>query len=145
MNSNICALNYSGNLVKATFKEELKNRFLCIVTVDGRDALCYIPSSCRLSQFIDLTGRIVLLTPMSNTKAKTQYSLYAVEYRNSIVLLNLSKANEIVANQINKPCFDFLGRRSNVICEHLVDGYKSDLYIEDTDTIIEVKSLRSHR
>ncbi len=34
------------------FKEELKNRFLCLVEVDGADTLCYIPSSCRLSNFV---------------------------------------------------------------------------------------------
>ena len=42
------------------FKKELKNRFLCLVEIDGEDTLCYIPSSCRLSNFIDLTGKEVL-------------------------------------------------------------------------------------
>lgn len=46
------------------FKTEIKNRFLCTVNVDGIDTLCYIPSSCRLSNFINMNGRGVLLLPI---------------------------------------------------------------------------------
>ena len=60
------------------FKEELKNRFLCLVEIDGEDTLCYIPSSCRLSNFIDLTGREVLVLPVLSPDARTKYSVYAL-------------------------------------------------------------------
>ena len=46
---------------RGIFKEELKNRFLCLVEVDGEDTLCYIPSSCRLSNFVSMAGKTVLL------------------------------------------------------------------------------------
>lgn len=39
--------------------------------------------------------------------------------------------------------FSFLGRRGTIYTEHYVGGYKSDIYIQDTNTIIEVKSVLS--
>lgn len=55
--------NSENRLITGVFKTELKNRFLCTVCVDGVDVICYIPSSCRLSNFIDLSGKTVLLKP----------------------------------------------------------------------------------
>ncbi|WP_298035298.1 DNA/RNA nuclease SfsA [uncultured Dysosmobacter sp.] len=125
------------------FKAELKNRFLCLVEVDGEDNLCYIPASCRLSNFIDLTGREVLLSPVISPNARTKYSVYALEGNDGFILLNLSKANEAVANNLCSRRFSFLGKREHIRKEHNVDGYKSDLYIEDTCTILEIKSILS--
>lgn len=125
------------------FKEEIKNRFLCIVNINNEDTLCYIPSSCRLSNFIDLKNRVVILKPIKKKDARTKYSVYAVKYRNSFVLLNLSEANSIIERQIHRKTFCFLGNRKAVMREKTIHGYKSDLYISDTDTIVEVKSLLS--
>lgn len=125
------------------FKVELKNRFLCVVEVDGEDTLCYIPASCRISSFIDLTQREVLLSPVISHNARTKYSVYALSDRNGFILLNLSKANEAVANNLRSKRFSFLGKREHIRKEHNVDGYKSDIYIEDTCTIVEIKSILS--
>lgn len=125
------------------FKKELKNRFLCLVEVDSEDTLCYVPASCRLSNFIDLTGREVLLLPIASSDARTRYSVYALSGRNGFILLNMSKANEVVANSLNSRHFSFLGKRVHIRKEYRVDGYKSDLYIEDTKTIVEIKSILS--
>lgn len=125
------------------FKEELKNRFLCLVEVDGEDTFCYIPSSCRLSNFVDLTGRDVLLLPITSPNSRTKYSVYALSERNTFILLNMSKANEVVANSIKSRRFSFLGKRTHIRKEYKIGGYKSDLYIEDTKTIIEIKSILS--
>ncbi len=125
------------------FVKELHNRFLCVVKVNEEDTLCYIPSSCKLSNFIDLRGRSVMLIPVKKKKARTCFSLYAVKYKRSFVLLNLSEANKIVATQLRRRMFSFLGSRNSIKREKMIDGYKSDLYIEDTDTLIEVKSLLS--
>ena len=125
------------------FREELKNRFLCLVEIDGEDTLCYIPSSCRLSNSIDLAGREVLVSPVLSPSARTKYSIYALSGSNGYILLNMSKANEAVANSINSRHFSFLGRRRHIKREYTVSGYKSDLYIEDTKTVIEIKSILS--
>lgn len=131
------------SLKQGIFKEELKNRFLCLVEVDGEDTLCYIPSSCKLSNFVDLTGGIVLLSPVSSSDSRTKYSVYALSVGNEFILLNMSKANKAIECNINNRRFSILGKRTNVKKEHKIDGYKSDLYIEDTKTIVEIKSILS--
>lgn len=130
-------------IVYGIFKEEIKNRFLCLVTVGFSDVVCYIPSSCRLSNFLDLTGRRVMLVPTASKKARTQYSVYAVEYRHRLIPLNLALANRVIENQIRSRRFAFLGKRGDVLREHFADGYKADLYIENTKTILEIKSILS--
>lgn len=125
------------------FKEELKNRFLCLVEVDGEDTLCYIPSSCRLSNFVNLTGKIVLLSPIVSANSRTKYSVYALSVGDEFILLNMSKANKAVESNISSRYFSFLGKRNNVKKEHKIEGYKSDLYVEDTKTIVEIKSILS--
>ena len=123
------------------FKEELKNRFRCVVTIDNEDTLCYIPSSSRFSNFIDLSNRVVVLRPIKKKTAKTQYSVYAVKYNRSFVLLDLSSVNTVITNQLSRRFFSFLGRRKLVKREKIIDEYKCDIYLEDSGTIIEVKSL----
>ena len=125
------------------FKEELKNRFRCVVTIDNMDTICYIPSSSRLSNFIDLSNRVVMLRPIKKKDAKTQYSVYAVKYNRSFVLLDLSSANTVIEKQLPRRLFNFLGSRARVKRETVIDDYKCDLYLEDSDTIIEIKSLLS--
>lgn len=128
-------------MIVGIFKEELKNRFRAIVTVNGVDTLCYVPASCHLSQFVDLVGRQVLLTPTKKQPTKTKYSIYAVRYRNSYAFLNLAEANRIVEKEIKRKTFSFLGNRTSICREKGIAGYKSDLFIEDTDMIIEIKSI----
>jgi len=131
-------LNTSG-----IFISESKNRFLCSVLVDGVETICYIPSSCRLDNFLDLQGRKVYLTPNISPKASTEYAVTAIPYKRSVILLNSSFANKAVNNCIHNRQFAFLGKRSMVKKEYSVDGYKADFYIPCSKTIIEVKSVIS--
>jgi DNA-binding sugar fermentation-stimulating protein len=130
--------------VYGTFIEEVKNRFLCKVQVQGEIAECYIPSSCRLENFIRLTGSTVLLKENKTKGCRTKYSVYAVKSGRTFVLLNLSQSNRTIEEQIHKPMFSFLGKRNNVVREKSIAGYKCDLFVEDTETIIEVKSIISN-
>ena len=125
------------------FKTEIKNRFLCTVNVDGIDTLCYIPSSCRLSNFINMNGRGVLLLPIKKENARTKYSVYAIQYRRGFVPVGLSSVNQVIKSDLNRRLFSFLGSRKTVFREKYIDGYKSDLYIEDSDTVVEIKSILS--
>ena len=130
-------------MLYGTFKEETKNRFLCQVTIDGEDVECYIPSSCRLGNFIDMNGRTVLLTRNQAKSTRTRYAVYAVKLKNDYILLNLSQANRIVEAALPNRRFSFLGPRKQIVREKKIENYKSDLYIEDSKTIIEVKSILS--
>lgn len=132
-----------SQIIYGKFKEEIRNRFLCTVNINGVNTICYIPSSCRLSNFINLTDRIVMLQPIRKKDARTKYSVYAVKYRKGYVPLNLANANRVVEEHIKSRRFSFLGKRKDVHREKYIDGYKSDLYITDTDTIVEIKSILS--
>ena len=129
--------------ITATFIKELKNRFLCEVDIDGERVVCYVPSSCHLSNFLKLEGKKVLLVPTKAKDARTQYALYAIPYKRSYIMLNTSIANRAIENSIHSRRFSSLGKRNTVIKEHYVEGYKSDLFIKDTNTIIEIKSVLS--
>lgn len=88
-----------------------------------------------------------MLQPIKKKDARTTYSVYAVKHQRSYVLLNLSDSNRIIEESIHRRIFAFLGKRRSIFREKNIDGYKSDLYLEDTDedtdTIIEIKSILS--
>ena len=130
-------------IITGTFKTELKNRFLCEVEINGKSTVCYVPSSCHLSNFLSLQGKTVYLLPTLSKKARTSYSVFAVPYKRSHILLNTSLANMVIKDNLNSRRFSFLGPRSIVYKEHYIGGYKSDLFIGDTNTIIEIKSVLS--
>jgi DNA-binding sugar fermentation-stimulating protein len=131
----------SSNFIEGTFLKELKNRFLCEVLVNGEPTVCYVPSSCHLGNFLDLKNKKVLLVRTQTPKSRTQYALFAVPFKRSQIILNTSMANSAVANSINGRRFSYLGPRKTVFKEHRIDDYKADLYIKDTNTIIEIKSI----
>lgn len=133
----------SMEYVYGTFQTEIKNRFLCTVNINGVDVTCYIPSSCRLSNFINMTGRSVLLKPVKTPSARTSYAVYAVKYRKNFILLNLAQANRVIESQLYRRNFSFLGTRKQVQREYRIGDYKTDLFIHDTNTLIEIKSTLS--
>lgn len=129
--------------VKGIFVRELKNRFLCEVMISGVSTVCYVPSSCHLGNFLKLNGKTVLLTPTRTPNTRTAYALFAVPYKRNYILLNTSMANRAVEGSLQRRRFAFLGKRSHIFTEHQVNGYKADLFIEDTRTVLEVKSVLS--
>ena len=134
---------FSDNFKTGIFIRELKNRFLCEVEIDSELVVCYVPSSCHLSNFLKLHKKEVLLVPTATPKSRTPYALFAVPYKRSYIVLNTSMANRAIETSIRSRLFSYLGKRKNVLKEYSLSGYKCDLYIEDTDTIIEVKSVIS--
>lgn len=104
--------------------------------------MCYVASSCRLTNFIDLDGKEVLLTPSINSK-ELQHTLLAVKQGNFCTILNLSVANAVIFEQLHRRLFSFLGKRKNVQREVILGGYKTDIFIKDTQTIIEIKAVIS--
>jgi len=133
----------ASDYIEATFIRELKNRFLCEVEIDGKRFVCYVPSSCHLSNFLKLESKSVLLVPTSAEKSRTQYALFAVPHKKSYIILNTSIANRAIENSIHSRRLACFGKRKNIIKEHYIDGYKSDLFIRDTNTVIEIKSVIS--
>ena len=127
---------------KGTFKYELKNRFLCLVNINGVDTICYIPSSSKLGNYLDLRNKEVLLKPTKSEK--THLAVYAIRYKQNYITLDMNTPNQVIETEIKRRYFSFLGKRSNVQKEKSICGYKCDLFIDDTNTIIEIKSILSN-
>lgn len=133
----------SGEYLYGVFIEELKNRFLCLVEIEGHEEICYVSSSCRLGNFVELQGKNVLLVPNKTHGSRTKYSLFAVPYKQNYIVLNTSMANRVIEYSIKSRRFSFLGKRDSVEREYRYNDYKCDLFITDTNTIIEIKSIIS--
>ena len=129
------------NTVEGIFLRELKNRFLCEVEINGTPVICYVPSSCHLGNFLKLQRRRVLLAKNQGNKTRTEYALFAMPYKRSYILLSPAVANQAVATSLRGRRFSFLGARQHYRSEFKVDGYKADLFIEDTKTIVEIKAV----
>lgn len=129
------------SFVYGIFESEIKNRFLCTVKINDEYVTCYIPSSCRLSNFIEMDGRSVFLKPVTTPNARTSYAVYAVKYRRGYILLNLAESNRVIESQIHRRYFHFLGKRKSIAREYKIGKYKADLFIRDSKTVVEIKSL----
>ena len=125
------------------FKRESKNRFLCEVEIEGKVEECYVPSSCHLSNFLQLEGKKDLLVPTQTPNSRTKHALFAVPFKKSYIVLNTSMANRAIERGLQGRRFSYLGKRKEWLKEHKIDGYKADLYIPLTKTIIEIKSIIS--
>ena len=125
------------------FVSESKNRFLCTVLVDGAEEVCYIASSCRLDNFIDLRGKDVLLRRNTGKNSSTQYSVLGIKHKRNYILLNTSWANRAIAADIHSRRFSFIGKRTDIKKEAVIKDYRSDFYIPRSNTVIEVKSVIS--
>ena len=123
------------------FVREEKNRFLCTVEVEGKEEECYIPSSCRLENFLELSGKEVLLRENQNKNARTRLAVYALKIKQNYLILKTSEANIIIANELRSRRFSYLGKKSVIERECTVQGYKADIYLPEVQTIIEIKSL----
>lgn len=52
-------------------------------------------------------------------------------------------ANRAIESSISGRHFSYLGKRKDVIKEHTINGYRADLYLPSTKTIVEIKSVIS--
>lgn len=134
-------LKIDGEVIEGIFLRESKNRFLCEVIIDNEVCECYIPSSSRLENYINLRNKKILLLKNKGTNIRTKYSVFAVKYYNKYIILNLSYANKILENEIiEKRLYTECG---NFLREHKIGDYKADFFIEDSakGIVVEVKGL----
>ena len=139
--SNPLTYDFPKNFHTGKFICESKNRFLCTVNIEGTEEVCYIASSCRLDNFIDLRGKIVLLVENYGKTSKTRYSVIGVKFKRNYIILNTSWANKAIEGNLLSRRFSFLGKRNDYKAETKIDGYKADFFIPNSNTIVEVKSV----
>ena len=125
------------------FVKEEKNRFICTVNVKGEIVECYIPSSCKLGNFLKLADKEVILRKNLAADGRTKYAVFAVKHKYNYIVLNTSEANRVIFESIKRRLFAYMGKRSNPQKEIVVEGYKADIYLPKEDTIIEIKSIIS--
>lgn len=124
--------------IKGIFVRELKNRFLCEVLIDNRYEQCYLPCSSKISEFIDLTNKIVLLKRNKGTKTKTSFSLFAVyENNENLILLDLNYLNILVKEQL----YNVNSKREI----YMTPTFRSDIYLENENKVVEVKGIISDK
>lgn len=131
-------------IIEGTFIKESKNRFLCEVLVDGMIEECYVPSSSRIENYLNLNNKKVLLSRNAGENIRTKYSLFAVYYYSKLILLNLNKVNDILIQYLLKNELDE-NEIFTIKKEEFINGYKSDLVIKEfnkpKEKIIEAKGI----
>lgn len=130
-------------LVNGIFISEDSTRFSCNVCIEGTSIKCYVSSSCHLEQLIVLKGKTVYLLPLKIDNPKFDYRLFAVKHKHSFIILDSTYANDLVFQSLSSRVFSFLGLRNLVKQEFVIENYRSDIYLPDTKTIIEIKSIIS--
>ena len=89
-------------MIEGIFKEECKRRFLALVEINGKEEECYMSTSSKLKDIIDLNGRTVLLKENKGENLRTKYTVQAVKEKENIILLNLNYINELFYAEILK-------------------------------------------
>lgn len=128
---------------EGVFISEDKGRFSCEVKIGNEIQKCYVPSSAKLGQFINLKNKKVLLSHNNNT-SKTAYTLWSVSYRQRQVLLNLKRVNEIIEQFIDKSKLLEINYDS-IQREKVLENYKCDLLLskENVKVLVEIKTVIS--
>ena len=134
-------ISSTDDFITGIFDEELPNRFMARVIIDGAKETCYVKSSSRLSNYLPMRGKKVILR--KNINSKFMYYIYSVSFKNSQILLCPSYANDIVAYSLNKKVFSFVGYRKKIEKEVSIGNYKSDIFLDKEKVFIEVKSIIS--
>lgn len=133
--------SFSGNLVEALFIREEKNRFLCTIEIENKYHECYVPSSSRLSNYLILDKKKVLVMKTDNPKSRTSFSLFALFQQKRLILLNLNSVNSYVKIWLGKkyPEFSIFSEKN------VTKSYKADFYLEKDSIkkVVEVKALFS--
>ncbi|MCK1994909.1 DNA/RNA nuclease SfsA [Peribacillus muralis] len=135
-----------NEFVEGVFIEESKNRFLCTVMIENEICECYVPSSSRIENYLKLRGRKVLLTINNKPESRTNYSLFAVEFYNKYILLNLNIINKVVESIITNGRIKLLDNYQ-IRREQTFNGYKADLLLSKNENIalVEIKGIIASR
>ena len=124
------------------FLEECKHRFRCLVKIRDKEEICYLASSSKLTPFIQLQGREVLLIKNLNNKSKSAYTVHAVKTDTGYILLNLGHVNTLLMTEFEKPESYYAGAKNICREKQVHQNLRADFCVEqERRTIIEAKGL----
>lgn len=127
-------------MITGKFIEECSNRFLCHVSISGEITECYVSSSSKLENYINLKNKTVMLVENKGRNLRTKFTLQAGRINRKWVLLNLNSINELYLEMLSKKKRYKL---DDIQREKFVQNYKTDFYIEKEKLLIEVKGILS--
>lgn len=132
-----------GELKAGIYVREGKYRFGCEVETGEGVENCYVASSAKLEQFLELKNRQVKL--IKNLKdSKNKYTLWSVKYELGDIILELNRINLIIERLIkNENLLD--NYYDKITRERTVENLKSDLLLENGQhtEIVEIKTVIS--
>ncbi|SFR14343.1 sugar fermentation stimulation protein A [Desulfoscipio geothermicus DSM 3669] len=88
------------NLVEARFVER-KNRFVALVTLDGREVSVHVPSSGRMGELL-VPGAVVYLAPSGVAGRRTAFTLLLVEYGGILVSVDSLLPNRLLYRALQR-------------------------------------------
>lgn len=109
------------------------NRFIANVLIDGKIEVCHVKNTGRCKELLT-ENAVVFLEKSKNPMRKTQFDLVAVIKDNKLINMD-SFAPNIAAEEF------FKGKYKNVLHEVKYKNSRFDLFIEDTNTFVEVKGV----
>lgn len=125
-----------------TFIKEVPPRFVAEVNCNNKILQVYIASSVKLSSLIPLENSRVNLQRIVG-KSKYEYSLFALDYNNVKIILDLNVVNKMFYELYctgTLEGYNWYGEGiSEIVCNH----YKTDYYFEQEKILVENKTIIS--
>ena len=127
-------------MITGKFVREKENRFLCLVDISNKQEECYVSSSSKLKNYINLNKKTVLLVPNKGKQLRTKYTLQAAKVNNVWMLLNLNYVNDLMQEFLLKKY-----GKDTLYREHYIKDYKTDFYVSKKKLIIEAKGILANK
>jgi sugar fermentation stimulation protein A len=126
-------------MIQGIFKYECKHRFLAIVEINNIETECYMPTSSKLKNFIDLTDKTVYLIPNLEKNSRTKYTVHATLINNTYILLNLNYLNNLYFEKVLNCNINYLPEKT------ISSNLKVDFFSTLNNQLIEIKGIITDR
>lgn len=125
---------------ESVFIKEGKHRFICTILINNVLEECYVSSSSKLSNYIQLENCKILVSQNTNSKLRTRFTLEAAVIDKRLVYLNLNYTNNLYNDYLLHLGYDNKIIQREMLINKLI---KTDFFIDNVGCV-EVKSLLSN-
>lgn len=129
-----------GTLVTGAFTRRL-NRFLTLVSINGRDVMCYLPNPGRMEELLFPSVKVVL-REAEGKQRKTHYDLLAVYQDDTLVSLDSRVPNRLLLEALKEGHLDGFSQYSIIKPEYVYGQSRFDFLLSNNvdRCLIEAKS-----
>ena len=114
-------------MIYGRFIKELSNRFVGLVEVAGKIEKCYISSSSKYQNYINLSDKIVLLECAKDDKRKTKYTLIAVIQNGVYYYLDLNGVNKLFLKYFSGYRKDLIFAKEKKIMNYSANSHQNPI------------------